>query len=131
MATIIVMDEGGMAQLEARVGHLVGRVLDDVEDDATHMCPVDTGALVSTIHKDHDGRALHGKVWTGDIGRGIDYWASVEYGSRPHIIRSHGNYPLRNRETGQVFGRVVHHPGTPAQPYMRPAVYRSRAYGSL
>jgi hypothetical protein len=50
----------------------------------------------------------------------------VEYGSRPHIIRSHGNYPLRNRETGDVFGRIVHHPGTPAQPFLRPALYQRR-----
>lgn len=125
------MDEAGMAQIEARIGRLVGRVVDDVADDAERACPVDTGALQSTIRPEHDGRALVGRVWVGSMARGVDYWASVEYGSRPHIIRSHGNYPLRNRETGQVFGRVVHHPGTPAQPFMRPAVYRQRVYGGL
>ena len=29
-----------------------------------------------------------------------------------------GPWPLRNRATGQVFGRVVHHPGTSPQPFI-------------
>jgi hypothetical protein len=33
-------------------------------------------------------------------------------GTPPHVIRSTGPWPLRNRATGQVFGREVHHPGT-------------------
>jgi hypothetical protein len=131
MAVRIVMDEGGMAQLEARIGAVVGRVLNDVEDDARRYVAVDTGDLRSTIRTEHDGRALAGRVWCGNRAAGIDYWATVEYGSRPHIIRSHGPWPLRNRETGQVFGRVVHHPGTPEQPFMRPALYRARLYGDM
>lgn len=87
----------------------------DVAEDARRRVPVDSGELRSTI------------VAVGSQVRvGTAYWASVEYGSRPHIIRSHGNYPLRNRETGDVFGRVVHHPGTPAQPFLRPALYQRR-----
>lgn len=47
-----------------------------------------------------------------DIGPTADYGRYVNQGTRPHIIRSHGPWPLRNRATGQVFGRTVHHPGT-------------------
>ncbi len=46
----------------------------------------------------------------------------TEVGTRPHVIESHGDYPLRSR-TGQVFGRRVNHPGTQAQPHLRPALY--------
>jgi hypothetical protein len=67
---------------------------------------------------------VHG---TGIITVTAEHWAAVEYGTKPHIIRSGGDYSLRNRETGQSFGKVVHHPGTPAQPYIRPAVYKKRA----
>jgi hypothetical protein len=42
----------------------------------------------------------------------VRYAAYVNDGTRPHVIRSTGPWPLRNRATGQVFGRVVHHPGT-------------------
>jgi hypothetical protein len=46
------------------------------------------------------------------IGPTASYGAYVNDGTPPHIIRSTGPWPLRNPETGQVFGRVVHHPGT-------------------
>jgi hypothetical protein len=53
---------------------------------------------------------------------GAPYGLFVEVGTVAHIITSHGNYPLRNARTGQIFGRIVHHPGTRAQPYLRPAL---------
>lgn len=46
----------------------------------------------------------------------------IEVGTDPHPIVSKGPYPLRNARTGQVFGRSVQHPGTPAQPHLRPAL---------
>jgi hypothetical protein len=72
-----------------------------------------SGALRSSVHaeKQPDGTVL--------VGPSLDYGVYVNDGTRPHIIRSHGNYPLRNAETGQVFGREVHHPGTTAQPFVQ------------
>jgi hypothetical protein len=46
------------------------------------------------------------------IGASADYAPYVNHDTVRHIIRSHGPWPLRNRATGQVFGPVVHHPGT-------------------
>lgn len=59
---------------------------------------------------------------------GYPYGLGVEVGTVAHIIRSHGPYPLRNRATGQVFGPVVHHPGTSPHPHLRPALETLR-YG--
>jgi hypothetical protein len=72
-----------------------------------------SGALRSTVHADRqpDGSVL--------IGPSLDYGPYVNNGTRPHIIRSKGPWPLRNPETGQVFGQVVHHPGTTAQPFVQ------------
>lgn len=47
----------------------------------------------------------------------------AEVGTKPHVIESHGDYPLRNAKTGQAFGKKVNHPGTEAQPHLRPALY--------
>lgn len=71
-----------------------------------------SGALRSSVHAERqaDGSVL--------IGPSLEYGKYVNEGTRPHIIRSHGPWPLRNRETGQVFGPVVHHPGTTAQPFV-------------
>lgn len=46
------------------------------------------------------------------VGPTAPYSKFVNNDTRPHTIRSHGSWPLRNRATGQVFGPVVHHPGT-------------------
>jgi len=46
------------------------------------------------------------------IGPTAPYAKYVNNNTVPHVIRSTGPWPLRNRATGQVFGPVVHHPGT-------------------
>lgn len=53
---------------------------------------------------------------------GYNYPLGLELGTRPHTIESHGNYPLRNRKTGQIFGRSVQHPGNPPFPWCRAAL---------
>src|SRR5258707_11925470 len=65
-----------------------------------------SGFLRSSVHalRLHDGDILTGPT--------ASYAAYVDQDTRPHIIRSHGHWPLRNRATGQVFGQIVHHPGT-------------------
>ena len=114
------LDENGLARIRSLIDGVGEGVATAVYRDARRLCPRDTGALKRSIKLFNAGRTWYVSV-------GTDYWADVEYGTRPHIIRSHGAYPLRNRATGQVFGPVVHHPGTPAQPFMRPAIYRTRS----
>jgi hypothetical protein len=52
---------------------------------------------------------------------GYPYPLGLELGTAPHVIESHGNYPLRDRH-GHIFGRVVDHPGTPPYPWCRAAL---------
>ena len=52
------------------------------------------------------------------IGPTAPYALWVNNGTPPHVIESTGPWPLRNRATGQVFGRIVHHPGTSPQPFI-------------
>jgi len=53
---------------------------------------------------------------------GYNYPLGLELGTRRHAITSRGDYPLRNRNTGQVFGRVVDHPGNDPMPWCRVAL---------
>src|SRR5580704_10155397 len=46
------------------------------------------------------------------------YAPYVEFGTAPHTITAVNARVLANVKTGQVFGRVVHHPGTKANPFM-------------
>jgi len=89
--------------------------------DMERGCPEDKGDLKDSLRIRYLNQ--HG----ARIGSDLDYATVVELGSGPHIIRAKGNYSLHNAETGEYFGPVVMHPGTPAQPFMRPALYRRRS----
>lgn len=70
-----------------------------------------------------DAQGLHCDIGTdATTSDGTPYPIFVELGTRPHVIESHGDYPLRNPKTGQVFGRRVQHPGTDPQPWLRPSL---------
>ncbi len=58
------------------------------------------------------------------VGSVVIYASVHEFG--PVTIRSHGNYPLRNRRTGQVFGREVI---IPRRPFLEAAARRLAAGG--
>lgn len=109
-------------QLRDHVEHqLVLPLAEAVAEDARRLAPVDQGDLQESIE-------VVPVSWdTALVGSDLDYAAAVELGARPHTIRVKRAKTLANAETGQVFGPVVHHPGTPAQPYLRPALYRERA----
>lgn len=103
----------------------VNRVLREVYKDVLRGVPVLSYALRDSVEMVPAKVTPIGRIKVG--GPGLEYWADQEYGTDPHVIESTGDWPLRNKETGQVFGRRVNHPGNAAQPYLRPAVYRQRA----
>lgn len=92
--------------------------------------PHGSGGRPSGWLRSHIGWELHddSRGLYVDIGcdartpQGHDYGLDVELGTKPHIIRSRGPWPLRNKRAGKVFGREVHHPGTRPQPFLRAAL---------
>src|SRR5580692_3220368 len=73
--------------------------------------PVKTGYLVQN--------------WAFEIGNlqarwypRASYAPFVEFGTGPHVIKAVNKRVLANVQTGQVFGPIVHHPGTKANPFM-------------
>lgn len=102
-----------------------------VSRDGSHGRPA--GFARSQIHVAR-GTDADGPFWdvgTGDRALtpdGTNYPLILELGSRAHEIRAgeplpgKKPYPLRNRKTGQVFGRVVQHPGTMPYPWLRAAL---------
>lgn len=103
------------------------RAIKSAEDVARRLCPIDTGALESTIEGEADAASMDCRLSAGDAV--VDYAAVVEVGGRPHTITAHGRGFLKfpafagnDGSGGVVFARSVRHPGTPAQPYLRPGV---------
>jgi hypothetical protein len=63
--------------------------------------------------------------WGFDIGNlqarwypKASYAPYVEFGTAPHLIQAVNKRVLANVQTGQVFGPLVHHPGTKANPFL-------------
>lgn len=46
------------------------------------------------------------------------YAPFVEFGTAPHEIRPVNKRVLANAKTGEIYGKLVHHPGTRANPFM-------------
>lgn len=94
-------------------------VAEDILREMQIGCPEDSGDLKDSLKITYFPGGAR-------IGSDLDYAATVELGSGPHVIRVRNAKVLRNKETGQVFGKQVMHPGTPAQPFMVPALERVR-----
>ena len=71
------------------------------------------------------------KGLTGEVAVNVDYAGAVEFGTKPHVIRPRWKKALAFKpgagfrfwdESGRVVVKRVKHPGTKAQPYLRPAV---------
>jgi hypothetical protein len=122
MAVRVIMDSSGQGELAMMLGRLTRNVVAEIAQDAKRRVPVDTGELRASIRTTY--RARHGRVWVG-----TDHWAPTEYGSAPHKIRVRSAKVLHNAELNEFYGREVNHPGTPEQPFMRPAAYTKRRLG--
>lgn len=136
----------------SEVGRAMGRLADSAVLTMKLLCPVSprdqagpapghprqvarrSGTLRSSIRKfrQPDGSYLVGP--TDEIGPGQLLGPLIEKGTRPHVIRSQGPWPLYSTTTRQRYGRPVytgppgrqrllywevHHPGTRAQPFIR------------
>lgn len=90
----------------------------DVENDAKRRCPVDTGRLRSSIVHRIDGA---GRVAGITVGTNVNYAWDVENGTPPHVIVPKNKRALYWPGAAHPVARV-NHPGTRAQPFMRPAL---------
>jgi len=80
--------------------------------------PVRTGYLVQN--------------WGFDIGQlqarwypRASYAPYVEFGTAPHLIRPVKARVLANANTNEIFGTLVHHPGTKANPFLEKIIAAS------
>lgn len=95
-----------------------------IEKTAKVKAPVRDGELRADI------KALKMAMAIYSIGTTKKYGPSMEYGSKPHSITPNGPYPLRffwEKKGRWVSTYQVDHPGTEAQPFIRPALNKHRS----
>lgn len=84
-----------------------------VSDDGSYGRPPGYARDRIAVKRGRDGSGPYFDVGSdATTPDGTAYPAILDAGSRPHVIESNGDYPLRNAKTGQVFGHSVRHPGT-------------------
>lgn len=108
------MTGGFFARLHEAIRPTMERVAAEIEADIRRNAPVDTGELVRSIRR-------RGTTITIEA----DHWHFVEYGTRPHIIRPRVKRALWWPDADHPV-KSVYHPGTKAQPFIRPAATRQR-----
>lgn len=91
-----------------------------IEGDAKRNAPVNKQSGGGTLRQSISSR-MQGKA-SAVVEARAKYSAYVDQGTRPHTIRVINRKVLANRRTGQIFGKVVKHPGTRKQPFFTDAV---------
>lgn len=93
-----------------------------VSSDGSHGRPAGYARDRIRIERGRDAEGPYRDVGSdATTPSGFPYPLALELGTAPHVIESHGDYPLRSA-TGEVFGRRVNHPGTRPYPWCRAAL---------
>lgn len=108
------MEGGFFIRLREAIRPTMELVAEDIAQDIRRNAPVDSGEMVRSVRR----------VGT-DILIGTDHWHFVEYGTQPHIIRPRVKRALWWPGADHPV-KKVYHPGTRAQPFIRPAATRQR-----
>ena len=82
-------------------------------------CPVDKGFLKNSIILKPANPGYENYI----LGDGVAYGIDVEFGTSPHVIKPKKKKALKFKmDNKTIFAKKVMHPGTEAQPWMRPAL---------
>lgn len=74
MGTKFVVSAAGRRQIDAAIERMMGRLVDEIADDAQNNAPVNTGELVASISGEVSGTE-------GRVGALADHAAYVELGT--------------------------------------------------
>ena len=105
-------------------------VMADVVQEAAIRAPLKTGELILSIGSVQRGTFSRGTL-SGVVSASAPHAASIEDGSKPHVIRPKKKRALRwpsggTGANGWAFAKKVNHPGTRAQPFLKPALAAKR-----
>ncbi|MEU7431086.1 HK97-gp10 family putative phage morphogenesis protein [Streptomyces sioyaensis] len=112
-----------LGRMSDDVHRAVERTGTDVQNEARRLAPVDTGRLRSSIV----ARPTPGRGAGYEVGTNVTYAAAVEFGTAPHVIVPRNGKALYWPGARHPVAKV-NHPGTKAQPFLRPAVEKTEFF---
>lgn len=115
----VVVNHGWQGWVRNSVTRYLEKLGREIQSDMERMARVRTGRLRAGMYHEVNRGELRVGV------RNVPYWSTVEFGSGPHIIKPNTKKALHWPGARHPVNQVLH-PGTPAQPFMRPALYKRR-----
>jgi len=112
------LDPSADAALDRDLHKVLDHLAHDIAADARRLVPVRSSDLKDSIEPEVDGL-------TARVSTDIPYWRFVEYSTPEHEIRPNAKKALFWEGAAHPVGRVKH-PGTKAQPFLRPALLKRR-----
>lgn len=107
-------------KMTTELNKAINRIVVKVERDAKRNAPVNKQSGGGNLRQSIKSAMIG--VARGKVEVGADYGVFVHEGTRPHIIRVRQRKVLANKRQGKIFGKVVQHPGTKANPFLQDAV---------
>ena len=116
----VVMDPRWEARVDEAVDrNAVGPLAEAIAEDAGDGAAIDTGRLSESYGTERP------RLGVRHVGSSLGYADHVEFGTDPHEITPTTKEALFWPGADHPV-RKVNHPGTPAQPTLRPAAYKRR-----
>lgn len=126
LAEIKRVFEKAPAKMAIEINGAIKRILTKLESTTKKEAPVNKrsggGNLRQSITTKMTGLA------SGVLQVKANYAAAVHEGTRPHIIRIREKRVLADKRAGQIFGTVVQHPGTRANPFIQRAIDQEQSF---
>lgn len=114
------IDPAARAHVDEAINDWLDQVIGRrILDDARNFVPKRTGRLLESLRAEVQGKVL--RVGSLDV----NYATDVELGTSPHVILPRNKKALYWPDADHPVARV-NHPGTRAQPYLRPALFQRR-----
>lgn len=112
------LDRGQLSRvIQGEARRVLRQRAPQVLNRARILAPVDTGRLRSSGRVEYSG--FFGFRPKATIVFDVEYAPMVNDGTQPHIIRPKKAQVLRFQVGGRiVYAKVVHHPGTKANPFL-------------
>ena len=119
MTNQVDVDDGWLDRLMPEINDVIVKVSNAICADAKAVCPVDTGDLKRSLHVTNPSPGV------GHVGSDLPYCTIVEMGFHGE---EHVRAYLRQGHPVKAHTRRVKYP---AQPYLRPSLYRTRDLSGL
>lgn len=99
--------------------------LNEIRNNMIHEAPVSKGTGSGILKGSIRPVKMITKL-VGEVLSAAGYSVFVHEGTKPHIIQVVNKKVLANERAGQIFGKIVHHPGTRPNPFITMAIDKSK-----